>query len=341
MQKKAHIPANLPNILTIFRIGITGLLLYLLFVDSVIVRTVAAGLFLVAVVTDFLDGYLARKYNLVSDFGKIADPIADKILFLGLFAVYASLGIFSPWWLIPLFAREIFVTIARLLLLAKGKVIAAESAGKIKVGFQVASLCLAWIVLMMRQYGSNGVGISLYVLFYFSLLGAVGSTVYSGVLFVMKNDRGLADVGFARLLGTFFFFGNHSVMPGTIGTIGGVLLYCALPHDMTLIYCGVLALLFILGVWSSRRMAEHLEHEDPSCVVIDEVVGLLCTFLFIKPTVLIVVVGFVLFRFFDILKPWPIHRFEHIPHGYGIMFDDIIAGIFSNVILHFLIHFVF
>ncbi len=139
-----------PNVLTVFRFFVTAGILFLLMQKSMVSQSIAIALFIVAVVTDFLDGYIARKYNLVSNFGKIADPIADKFLFLGLFVTFSRLGLYHFSWIIPILAREVLVTFIRLVLLRKGKVVAAEKLGKYKVGVQVACLCISWFFLLVR-----------------------------------------------------------------------------------------------------------------------------------------------------------------------------------------------
>jgi phosphatidylglycerophosphatase A len=101
----------------------------------------------------------------------------------------------------------------------------------------------------------------------------------------------------------------------------------------------VLALAF-LGIFVSQEAEKMWGAKDPSCIVIDEIVGFQCTMFLIAPTVAHIAVGFVLFRIFDIVKPFPIRVVEkRIPGGYGVVGDDVIAGIYSNILLLALVKF--
>lgn len=333
---------NVPNVLTVGRIFMTGLMLYLLFVPSFICKLSALIVYVFAVFTDYLDGVIARKYNLITDFGKIADPIADKFLILGLFIAFSNLGLYSFLWLIPIIIREVLITLLRLILLFKGYVIAAEKLGKYKVGFQVACLCIGWIVLFVREYGSD-TAIFLYIdqmhfMLFFTLFCSIILTVYSGISFLIANNRSIADIGVARLFAVFFGCGLSPIMPGTVGTIGGVVFYYfihAYPFYMT-----VLVSLVIIGTWSAQYVSTMRQKDDPQEVVIDEVAGYLITMLFVPFSVFSMALGFILFRFFDIVKPGPIKYVEKAPGGYGIMLDDLIAGVFANIVLQIVLRIV-
>ena len=343
MKKKLFTRFLTPNVLTIVRFVLTALLLYYLFVPSFFARVVALSLFVCAVITDYFDGFIARKYDLISNFGKIADPIADKFLLLGLFTAFSHLGMYHFSWLLPIIIREVLVTVVRLILLFRGSVIAAAKLGKYKVVTQVSCLVLSWATLFTREYGSNlciydwleHLELGMYVL----LFCAIILTVYSGITFLFANQRQFADTGFARMIGTFLFIGYTPLLPGTAGTAGAVGVYFLIKGSV--LYSTYVAIVLILGTWSARCVSEKQDNEDPKEVVIDEVAGFLITMLFVPFTVLTVICGFLLFRFFDIVKPWPIRQVEQLPYGYGIMLDDIIAGVFSNFILQLLYYKVF
>jgi CDP-diacylglycerol---glycerol-3-phosphate 3-phosphatidyltransferase len=142
---------NLPNILTLSRIGFAGIMVYLLLWNSLTGNLWAAFVFFIASLTDFYDGYIAKKRGLISDFGKIMDPISDKVLILSIFVVLAYLGML-PWWMVSLIAlREIVVTIDRLIVMRQGKVLAAEKAGKIKTVFQITTISVILLYLILDQ----------------------------------------------------------------------------------------------------------------------------------------------------------------------------------------------
>lgn len=96
----------------------------------------------------------------------------------------------------------------------------------------------------------------------------------------------------------------------------------------------ILPLIIIAGIYSSGRISEG---KDPAHIVIDEVAGMCLTLLFITPTYQNIIAGFILFRFFDIAKPFGIRKMEKIGDGWGIMLDDMLAGLYSNIILRLLI----
>jgi CDP-diacylglycerol--glycerol-3-phosphate 3-phosphatidyltransferase len=142
---------NLPNLLTLSRIGFAFVLVYLLLLNSLAGNVWAAIVFLIASLTDFYDGYLAKKKGMISDFGKIMDPISDKVLMLALFFVLAYLGMIM-WWMVILIAiREIGVTVDRLYCVNRGLVLAAEKAGKIKTVFQITTISFILIYLILEQ----------------------------------------------------------------------------------------------------------------------------------------------------------------------------------------------
>lgn len=137
---------------------------------------------------------------------------------------------------------------------------------------------------------------------------------------------------------TWFGLGNISLCPGTMGTIGTIPLLLLVPGTLSQIV--LLTALFFIGIWVSPFVIDDLNQQDPGCIVIDEVVGFLITMLWVPVSALTIVIGFVLFRFFDIRKPLGIKRLEALHGGWGVMMDDVLAGIYSNFLLH-LILFVF
>ncbi len=142
---------NLPNLLTMSRFFFAVVILYLLLANNLAAIMTATFLFLIAAITDFYDGYLAKKHGLISDFGKIMDPIADKVLMIFVFFALAALGMMDWWMVILIVIREVAVTVARLKAMAHGQVLAAEKAGKIKTVFQMVSIGAALLFLICEQ----------------------------------------------------------------------------------------------------------------------------------------------------------------------------------------------
>jgi len=133
-----------------------------------------------------------------------------------------------------------------------------------------------------------------------------------------------------RIISTFFGLGLLPWFPGTWGSLAGLGL-AILAKDWVL---GIaVVLLFFVGVWSSDKTAREVNKSDPGEVVIDEVVGMGVSLLFLPHHWIFWVSGFVLFRLFDIKKPGPIRKLEQFPGGWGIMLDDLGAGIMTNILL--------
>jgi phosphatidylglycerophosphatase A len=132
----------------------------------------------------------------------------------------------------------------------------------------------------------------------------------------------------ATALGTGYF----PLAPGTVGSAAGLLLWFVLPPSPVLQGAAIIGL-FAAGSWSGSIAERHFHTTDPGPVVIDEVMGMLIT-LFMNPVGWAgAFVGFLLFRLFDIVKPYPSRRLEHLPGGIGIMADDAMAAIYANLIL--------
>ena len=143
---------TLPNILTLSRLVFAALIVWLLCQYSLAAYVAAAILFTGAALTDFYDGHLAKKSGLTSDFGKIMDPIADKVLVLSIFFVLAYTTDKVNTGMVALIAvREICVTASRLRAMAKGQVLAAEKAGKIKTVFQIISISVVLLFLIAEE----------------------------------------------------------------------------------------------------------------------------------------------------------------------------------------------
>lgn len=141
----------------------------------------ALGLFVIASLTDFLDGYIARKYNQVSDFGKFLDPLADKLLTVAAMLMFCEWGLMPAWALMVVLTREFAVTGLRLVAVGKGTVIAAGWSGKVKTASSMVGLCA-----LMVFPGSDWLC--------WSVVGViVATTLYSGIEYFVQNWKCLWD----------------------------------------------------------------------------------------------------------------------------------------------------
>jgi phosphatidylglycerophosphatase A len=140
---------------------------------------------------------------------------------------------------------------------------------------------------------------------------------------------------FMKLFATFFYVGYLPKAPGTWASLAALPLIVFMRNNLA--YGVVMIGLFLLGRYVAAKMARELNHEDPKEIVIDEVVGMMFTMLLIPINIKSLLLGFFLFRLFDITKPWIIRKVERFTNGYGIMLDDMVAGVFANIILRCLI----
>ena len=139
---------------------------------------------------------------------------------------------------------------------------------------------------------------------------------------------------FALFIATFGYVGFFPIAPGTAGSLAALALFAfvrwiGLPAFELATIGAVLA----IGIWSANGAERALGRKDPGPVVIDEVLGMLITLALLPVSLTGVLVGFLLFRLFDVVKPYPAGRMEHLPGGYGIMLDDAMAGLYAHLVL--------
>jgi phosphatidylglycerophosphatase A len=139
-------------------------------------------------------------------------------------------------------------------------------------------------------------------------------------------------------IATCGYIGYVPVAPGTFGSAAGLVVYAAVRWSGSpALELAVIVLLFVLGVWSANVAEKHFGGVDPGPVVLDEVVGMLITLAFIPVNISGAIVGFLLFRVLDVIKPWPANRFEALHGGLGVMADDAMAAVYGNVVMRLLV----
>ncbi len=134
------------------------------------------------------------------------------------------------------------------------------------------------------------------------------------------------------------YIGYVPVAPGTFGSAAGLALFALIRWSGSMaIELGVIVLLLALGVWSGNAAEKHFGRVDPGPVVLDEVAGMMITLALIPVTFSGAIVGFLIFRLLDVVKPWPADRLEALPGGLGMMADDAMAAVYGNVAMRLLI----
>ena len=136
----------------------------------------------------------------------------------------------------------------------------------------------------------------------------------------------------AKAVASVFYAGYAPVAPGTVGSAAAAAVYWALPEWNPTIGVAVTLFLLLVGIWASSK-AEGVYGHDASKIVIDEFTGFFIAVLFLPKTLVVVILGFFIFRFFDILKPYPLRHAERMEGGLGVMADDVLAGIYTNILL--------
>lgn len=163
-----------PNSLTIYRMAATPAIVIFLLFPNKYFTFIAALIFSAAAITDYLDGYLARRWGLVSSIGKFMDPLADKLLVSCSCIMMASLGWIPAWIVCIIIGRELAVTGLRSIIAEHGQDVAASKLGKYKTGFQIAA-----IIPLLMHYPY--LGINFHAIGMFFLWGALIMTVWSGI----------------------------------------------------------------------------------------------------------------------------------------------------------------
>ena len=139
-------------------------------------------------------------------------------------------------------------------------------------------------------------------------------------------------------IATCGYLGYVPVAPGTFGSAAGLVVFAALRWSGSpALELTVIILLFAVGVWSANAAERHFGGVDPAPVILDEVVGMLITLAFLPVNITGAIVGFLLFRLFDVVKPWPANRLEAVHGGLGVMADDAMAGVYGNVAMRLLL----
>ena len=171
-----------PNKLTLFRIAVIPIIIVLMLFPDRICTFIAAILFSAAAITDYFDGFYARRRGLVSTLGKVMDPVADKLLVSSSFIMLTSLGWVPAWMVCIIIGRELAVTGLRNIIAHKGEDISASNLGKYKTGFQIAA-----IIPLMIHYPFFRLNVE--VIGTLFLWGALAFTIWSGADYFIRSRR--------------------------------------------------------------------------------------------------------------------------------------------------------
>ncbi|NQT33014.1 MAG: CDP-diacylglycerol--glycerol-3-phosphate 3-phosphatidyltransferase [Candidatus Omnitrophica bacterium] len=187
---------NLPNKITLARIGLVFVFMVFLFLGGLPAKLIALAIFILAVATDYLDGYIAKKYNIVSDFGKIMDPVADKVLTLAAFLAFVEMKLVPAWMVVIIIFREMLITSIRIVALRNKEVLSAGMGGKQKTASQMVSIIVILIFKIIKEAGVRTFGFWnpdfeywYRQLIFLLMIITVALTIISGVSYLVGNKK--------------------------------------------------------------------------------------------------------------------------------------------------------
>ncbi len=374
---------KIPMILTILRFILVVPYIIFLLLDKPQFIIISLVIYIVASITDWLDGFFARKFNAVSQIGAFLDPLADKILTLSAFIVFSlKQYVYLPFFLVfILFFREYFVTMMRVEIdisnkfekkiennevKDKVKFVTSKEA-KFKTAFQMFTIIVFYFFYAINKKFIH-IAIFTNTLFYLSYIPLLLFSIsiilayYSSIKYIL-NYPNFAFETLTKTFSTFFYSGYFPMASGTFASFVTLIIFIILKPDFWLLFISII-ILFILGLYFSDKHEKKLMIKDPSIIVIDEVVGMLISLIpvvafyqfnqffidllnlnklniekFIGNRYFYILFSFVLFlifRFFDILKPFIIKKIQKISGGLGIMIDDMLSA-FATIISFFII----
>lgn len=186
---------NLANRLTMLRILLTFLFMLVFSLQGLWFKVAALIIFSAAALSDFFDGMIAKKMNMITDFGRLMDPIADKILVLAAFAAFLEMQLFDAWMFVIIVSREILITSLRLFALNKGKILSAVRAGKHKTVSQMLVIFYILIFIVVKEsVKSYSVWNPVWEEFFrksinIMMVITVALTLYSGLSYLWENRK--------------------------------------------------------------------------------------------------------------------------------------------------------
>lgn len=181
---------NVPNLLTISRIALTVVFLYLLFLPGALTKEAALMIFLLASFTDYWDGHFARKYNQVTPFGRLMDPIADKLLTLSAFMGFVQMRILPAWMIVIIITRDLLITGFRLTL-PNLPLQAPGQSGKHKTALQFIAIIgiLSYLIAREQAFWDVRWDSAAAAIIFWGMLFVVVVTLFSGIRYVWKNQK--------------------------------------------------------------------------------------------------------------------------------------------------------
>ncbi len=314
---------------------------------------IAFGLYILACISDIIDGEIARRHSGITTFGRVIDPFVDKVLVVGTYVFFASnhfavsgrsiTGV-QAWMVVIILIRELLVTDLRMISESQGSTFGATFYGKLKMVVQSAAIL--WILLSLVIGGLTTTG-PWYYSRQAAAVTAVLVTFLSLAAYIRRANFLLAEAltDLRKLLLTGFGTGFLPIAPGTWGSLAAAALWLAgavllnpSGHDpwrLVIATAVAIAAASAICVAFGPYAIDLWKKKDPGCVVIDEFAGQWVSLLpvaFVPPgrmQVIGAIIAFFCFRVFDVIKPPPARQAESLPAGVGILTDDLFAGVYA------------
>ncbi len=345
--------------MTFLRILLTPVFLIFLFSSDILLKQLSLLVFTLASLTDWYDGWLARRWGYVTRWGAFFDPFADKVLTSAAFLAYAYLELIPMWMAWTIVIRDALITILRSFAEYKGKPIDTSKLAKTKTFTQYVAIFYLLILViaqntpLINDEFSSVIRIFSDQVLIFSMMTIITTiTIWTAIIYTIDNRIILRElflhlsktpkrIGnsvvnepsfFVKLIASGFFTGYAPIASGTIGSFIALAIYFFLSYESQILLIVTTLIVFLLGIKTAGEMEKSYGH-DPAEVTIDEIVGMWVSLFFLPKSILIGLFAFFLFRFFDIVKPYPARIFDNMRGGFGIMMDDVVAGIYTNIII--------
>ena len=328
---------SLPNLLSLLRVFIAPIVYQMIISSDATLIFYALIIFSVGAITDYLDGFLARKWGDTTSFGSFLDPIADKILTNSALLALMSIHIIDAWMIAIIIARDVLMTLLRVYADRVDRPIKTSISAKIKT---VIQLVFTIGILLLLSFDANGEYLSKWdSIIDIIVWSIVTLTVFTSFEYIVQN-RGLIRLlikepllpGIHTMIATFFGIGYSPLAPGTVASFSAVLI---LLFPITHFQLFILSSITFLISFASIRFIEGKYGNDASIIVIDEVIGmwLILSIPVISHSPMSILLSIVIFRVFDILKPFPINLINRLKGPIWVLTDDILAAIFTIFIM--------
>lgn len=328
---------SLPNLLSLLRVFIAPIVYQMIISSDTTFIFYALIIFSVGAITDYLDGFLARKWGDTSSFGSFLDPIADKILTNSALLALMSIHIIDVWMIAIIIARDVLMTLLRVYADRVDRPIKTSITAKIKTAIQ---LIFTIGILFLLSFDTHGEYLSKWdSIIDITIWSIVTLTVFTSFEYIVQNRELIRLLmkepllpGIHTMIATFLGIGFSPLAPGTVASFSALLvLLFPITHFQLFLLSSIT---FFVSI-ASITFIESTYGDDASIIVIDEVIGvwLILSIPIISHSPMSVFISIVIFRIFDIIKPFPINVINRQNGPIWVLADDILAAIFTIFIM--------